>query len=319
MKIHLLLVAATALSFCSTFALAQGNATPPAVTAPQAVPVDLSGPDYNPTNCPEWAKEKLPDWLSPFVGINGTPPKWQPKGKPFGSYVKGLDRYQANLFIFYCPQTAGYLYSDYTSLKVDYRPGTLPSYEKIAAQYTKDCKTDTDKAVALLKAMPGFIRHPVMPPCGSPVKPDRNLDDESLLASGCGWCNEQARIFIRLCHVCGIPARMLHLFAQAHTVSEFYADGRWVLADSSNFFVAYGKDGKLLSAAQCHDRGEGQRCYAEVKQRRMLEMAKMSDQELGFTDPAAARKWREQAVKPFADELAVREVGFGVINYPLPK
>jgi hypothetical protein len=42
------------------------------------------------------------------------------------------------------------------------------------------------------------------------VDGNRNLDDEALLASGCGWRNEQARVFIRLCQVNGIPARMLH-------------------------------------------------------------------------------------------------------------
>jgi hypothetical protein len=48
-------------------------------------------------------------------------------------------------------------------------------------------------------------------------------------------------------------------------------------------------------------------------------MTKLSDAELGFPDTAAAAKWREPNAKPMADELATREVGFGVINYPLPR
>jgi hypothetical protein len=48
-------------------------------------------------------------------------------------------------------------------------------------------------------------------------------------------------------------------------------------------------------------------------------MANLSDEELGFKDAAAAAKWREGVRKPFAEELATRDVGFGVVNYPLPK
>src|SRR6185369_9136064 len=103
-----------------------------------------------------------------------------------------------------------------------------------------------------LNAMPQFFRHPKMPPRASSVRADRNLDDEALLASGCGWCNEQTRVFVRLCQVAGIPARIVHLFGQNHTVAEFHADGRWALADATNIFVVPAREGteRLLSAAQ---------------------------------------------------------------------
>jgi hypothetical protein len=295
-------------------------AAQPTLPDPVAGVFDLSGPDFDPPDCPAWAKENLPSWVKPFVGKNGLPAKWRPRVM-LGSSVKGLDRYQANQFIYFRPETAEYLYKEYTPLKVDYRPGTLPVYEKLAAKHTLGLQTDTEKAVALLKAMPHFFRHPTMPPCGPAVKADRNLDDAdgALLATGSGWCNEQARVFIRLCQVAGIPARLIHLFGQNHTVAEFHADGRWIMADASNFFVAPGSDGKLLSVAQCHDGGEGQRAYALARHRRIQEMLAMSDQELGFATPEQARRWREANAGFSVDELAAREVGFGVINYPLPK
>lgn len=290
---------------------------------PRAALIDLSGPDFNPSDCPAWAKENLPAWLAPFEGKNGLPSAWKPRAM-LASSVKGLDRYQANHFVYYCPKTADYLDRDYTSLAVGYKPGTLPAFERLAAKYGAGAKSDTAKAVALLQAMPQFFRHPTMPPLGESVKPDRNLLDEELLATDCGWCNEQARVFIRLCQVSGIPARMIHMFGQGHTVAEFYAEGRWAVADASNFFVVPApntkvEDGKLLSAADCHDRGPGQRAYAEAKRRRMQEMAAMSDAELGFKDAERARKWRERDTVIDVDELAAREIGFGVINYPLPK
>lgn len=284
------------------------------------LPVDLEGPEYNPASCPAWAKERVPEWVRPFMGVNGAPEAWRPRNKPFATSVQGIDRYQANHFVWYRPETARYLYGEYTALEVGYKPGLLPSFERIAARFTAGCTTDTERAVALLtKAMPEVFRHPGMPPLGPGVKADRNLEDEALLATGCGWCNEQARVFIRLCQVSGIPARMIHLFGQNHTVAEFHADGTWALADASNMFVARGSGGRLLSAAQCHDRGENQRLYAQAKERRMQELASMTDEQLGFTDPAAAARWREEARKLQADELATREVAFGVMNYPLPR
>jgi hypothetical protein len=117
-----------------------------------------------------------------------------------------------------------------------------------------------------------------------------------------------------------MPARMIHLFGQHHTVAEFYADGRWALADVSNFFVAAGKDGKLLSAADCHDAGAGQRAYAEAKKKRMLQLAAMSDEQLNLGSPEKADKFREGGRTFDAEALAARkDLLFGVINYPLPR
>ena len=301
-------------------------AAPGAVSSSSPPPLfDLTGPEFNPPDCPAWAKETLPGWLAPHVGRNGLPTQWRPRNM-LGASVRGIDRYQANQFVYFRAETAAYLDKEYTPLTVNYQTGTLPNYEKLAAQFTKGVKNDTAKAVALLLAMPKFFRHPGMPPLGAPARPDRNLEDEPLLASGSGWCNEQARVFIRLCQVSGIPARMVHLFGQNHTVAEFHADGRWALADTSNFFVvpnpAAGTNStgpRLLSAAQCHDRGPGQRAYAEARQRRGQEMLALSDAELGFTTAAPAVKWRAAESKLSVDELAKREVGFGVINVPLPR
>jgi transglutaminase-like putative cysteine protease len=151
------------------------------------------------------------------------------------------------------------------------------------------------------------------------VPTDRGLDDEALLASGCGWCNEQARAFVRLCQICGMPGRVIHLWGQNHTIAEFYADGRWALADGTYQFVVPGKDGKLLSVAQCHDGAEGQRAYAQAKYRRVQQMLAMSDAELGFTKADEAAKWRESMAPLSVEELAGRKVGFGAVNYPLPR
>ena len=187
---------------------------------------------------PAWAKEHLPDWVAPFVGRPALSGRWTQGAKQFTGGVVGLDLWQANHFIVYRPETAKYLYSEYTPLKVEYRKGLFPSLEKIVARYTKPGQSDREKALALLtKAMAKHMPHPTVPPIRKFVGPDRGLDDEGLFASGSGWCNQQARGFVRLCQIAGVPARIIELFfaneRSGHVVSEFYADGHWCMADSS--------------------------------------------------------------------------------------
>jgi hypothetical protein len=223
--------------------------------------VDLSAPQFTPPDLPSWVFVPVPDWVKPFQGVNGAPERYHP-GK-IGYYSEGttgIDRYQANHFVWYLPETADFLYKEYTPVPLVYTPGTLPTYEVAAARYTKDCKTDTERGVALLlKGLPDIMRHPTVPPLVPFVRADRNFTDEQLLESRSGWCSEQARVFIRLCQVSGIQARMIHLFGQHHTTAEFYADGGWAFADVSYLFVAPGSDGKMISVAKCHDRAAGQR------------------------------------------------------------
>ena len=289
------------------------------MTQPERPFLDLDAPERNPPSTPPWARETVPGWLAPYQGVNGAPERFASKKGYYGGPCEGIDRYQANAFIWYTPATASYLYTDYTPVPVDYRPGTLPGYEALAARFTKPGDSETERAQALLtRAMPEACRHPGMPPLAPPTRADRNLDDEALLASRCGWCNEQARVFIRLCQVSGLQGRLIHLYGQNHTIAEFYADGAWALADASSLFVAAGPDGRLLSAAACHDGAANQRCYAEAKVRRMREMCGWSREALGFADDDAAQRWRDNAARLEVDELATREIHFGVMNTPLP-
>ena len=85
---------------------------------------DLSQPAYSPADCPAWARETRPAWLTPFLGKNGVPEPWHSEpGALADPAVSGLDRYQANNFIAYRPETAKYLYSEYTPLKVQLHKG----------------------------------------------------------------------------------------------------------------------------------------------------------------------------------------------------
>jgi len=82
--------------------------------------IDLEGPEYTPPETPFWLREVKPDWIRPFEGINGTPDAWRPRGHVLGRDVKGADRWMANHYLFYRPETAAYLYTAYTPPTVAY-------------------------------------------------------------------------------------------------------------------------------------------------------------------------------------------------------
>ena len=210
--------------------------------------------------CPAWAKDSLPAEMLPYLGKFGLPEPFPQRAGPLGKGVAGIDRWQANRFIVYRAETAKFLYGDYTPLRVEYRPGSLPSYERLVQEYTRGKTGQRDKALALLtRAMAERFPHPTMPPLGPHCRADRGLLDEELLKSGCGFCNEQARVFARLCQVAGIPARLVYLFyadqRTGHTICEIHVDGRWAMADASWFCVFPAADGHWLSAAECHAEG----------------------------------------------------------------
>ena len=260
---------------------------------------------------PEWAKEDFPDWIDPYIT------------KQIVNNVAGIDRYHSYFRIRYNEETAKFLYEDYTPVKVNYIKGTLPSYEAIVNKHISDTESDKEKAIRLLtKVMPLITKHPsngLSVPCSLYVPGNRAFDDEQLLADGILWCNEQARVFMRLCQVAGIPARYVFLgYSEesgggAHVVTEFFADGCWSMADASDFFVHPHPDGHLLSAAECHDNGEGQK-YAEIALRKKFrELSEESDESLGCTAEINRRRYRELS------ESDVNRYGhFEVLNYILP-
>jgi hypothetical protein len=284
---------------------------------------DLNHPDYNPPDCPAWAKETVPAAIEPFRGRNGLPSPQRDKPGALAMNCRGVDRYHANQFIVYRPETAKFLYTDYTPLRVNYRKGLLPAYEALSAEVTAGCRTETEKVVALLLKGAARVKHPYMVPCGPDVSSDRNADDETLLKSGSGWCNEQARVFVRLCQVNAMPARLIHLFyadkKTGHCIAEVYADGSWCMADASWLCVFPGPDGKLLSAAQCHDGGEGQKYAGLAYHKRQQELLTWSDADLNLKKhDADLATWRERVGSQTAEFLANWITFFAVMNYPLP-
>ncbi len=283
---------------------------------------DLSHPDFDPPDCPAWAKETLPDEWERYKGRNGMLGIRNERRYVIAPTVRGLDRYHANQFVFYRPETHEYLYQEYTPLEVGYTPGLLPIHEALACKAAVGAQNDAEKAQSFLQCVRDVLPHPEAPPFGTPATGDRNLDDEALLASGTGWCNEQARTFIRLCQVSGIPARIVQLFysntVSGHCVAEAYLDGKWAMADASWRTLLTDASGRLLSAAECHATPEGRRAAAKCIRRAYEEVLAQSDEALRMRSPEHAAETRAK-LEGFTEEVITERLdAFGIINYPLP-
>jgi len=289
-------------------------------------------------DCPVWAWEDVPAWVRPFLGRFGLPEPYPSRREPIGIETAGLDLWQANHFVAYRPETAAYIYSDngYTPRETEYLQGALPACERLAARHTAGLNGGRDKAAALLtRALPDVLLHPGIPPLGPKCPKDRGLDDEGLLKTGVGYCNEQARVFVRLCQVSGIPARLVFLFyadrVQGHVVAEFYADGRWAMADSSWCCVFPGPDGQPMSAAECHEQVNRRFVGRAYVNRRRALLALPDEALVGRhfgTIADDTRRKERVAGKAMSVRAELRHQdpeslgnqlwAFGVLNYPLP-
>jgi hypothetical protein len=69
---------------------------------------------------PSWAKEKLPAWVERYVGTKGLGSAWIATG-PLAANAGPFLRWEANRFIAYRPETAKFLYEQYSSLTVNAR------------------------------------------------------------------------------------------------------------------------------------------------------------------------------------------------------
>jgi hypothetical protein len=299
-------------------------------------PVALTAEDVQEAQTPAWAREETPEAFRPFLGKFGLPDSWRNRPGPLGKKVLGIDRWQANCFIVCRPETEAFLYGFYTPTQVRYKPGLLPAFERLAGAEASREKTARDKAtVFVTRTLPALFPHPTVPPVGPFCRTDRALDDEALLASGVGFCNEQARVFIRLCQACNIPARLVFLFysdnATGHTTAEFWTGSNWALVDVSWYTVFPGRDGALMSALECHGRSVNRGLMADAYYTRMAQILELDDEALAGRSVPAVTADRPAALNRRAAELRayVRErfnkeylAGhldrFGILNYPLP-
>jgi len=146
--------------------------------------------------------------------------------------VAGIDRQQTHAMIRLCDETEPILYgADFSPRRIRYRAGSRPQLESVVAACNE--KAAPTKRTWALGYTRRNVRHPNF--AGVDLPPDRALSEEDLIGSGIGWCNEQCRVYIALCQVMEIPARLCYLFhangRTGHTACEVFVHDRWEFHD----------------------------------------------------------------------------------------
>jgi len=134
-------------------------------------------------------------------------------------------------------KTADYIYADFTPEAGRYVPGSRPMLEAVVAENVRDGMTQRDKALALMRrvrdnqdrglARPGLFR---------------GGDEEDLLKRGAIMCNEVSRLFVCLCQIAGLRARLHCAHISGHMMTEVFTDGRWGWIDPMKGMAAVADD-----------------------------------------------------------------------------
>ncbi|MCK4401511.1 transglutaminase domain-containing protein [bacterium] len=222
--------------------------------------------------------------------------------------VRGIDRYHTFSQIRLAPETAKYLYEEYTSLKVKYYKGSRPKMEKILFEICgKARKPSKENIFKILQWVAMNIKHAKFVKGDTPG--DRALSEEELILSGWGWCNEKARIFVTLAQIAGCPARMCCLFHKdgihAHMTAEVYVEGKWSFVDPSYGTVVELPDGSWASAKEISLEKTAATCADKAY---TVFVKKIFDKFGGKIDP---NHW---SISDFPHRMLAQ---IGITNYPI--
>lgn len=234
--------------------------------------------------------------LAKFRGCTGLPTNYEAWKKAI-PYRPGEIDYElpAVRMIRLTPETADYAYSDYSPTSPHYEPGTHPKLEQVVKVAVGNASTDRDKAIRLLDwtwrkcIWPHGIHREVRAVGGA---------EEDILDRG--YCNELSRVFVTLCQVAGVAARItFHWTADSragHSCAEAWLDGKWVLCDSDINVTGLSVPGFQADCWELMQDAKVQQAFDALVNRQMLSV-------IGHPDPQGR----------YSDFFKV----VGICNYPV--
>lgn len=119
-------------------------------------------------------------------------------------------------------RTVEYLYGEHTPLELAYEPGSRPLLEAVVAGTILEDMSDRQKALALMRRVRDNQDHGLARPGLF-----NGGNEEELLKRGALMCNEVSRLYVCLCQIAGIPARLQCSHISGHMMTEVYTEGRW--------------------------------------------------------------------------------------------
>jgi hypothetical protein len=137
--------------------------------------------------------------------------------------------------------TADYIYTKYTPLKLRYKPGSRLFLEKVLASVVRPKMSEKEKFLAILR------RCRDNRDAASPKIQFFGGTEEDLIKRGAIMCNEISRVFVVLCQMAGLPARLVAAHITGHMMAEVFVDGAWAWCDAMKGMFMYRDDGRLAS------------------------------------------------------------------------
>ncbi len=159
------------------------------------------------------------------------------------NYGENVDYELRREQVLFMPETAEFLYSAAAVLKPRYRKGTRPALEAVVAPLVAGCADAQSKAAAIARhcrdlknKAQGQARHLVF-----------GGTEEELLQRGEDLGECLGRLFVALCEVAGIPARIVMHDISGHTAAEAWLGGRWGYFDLQRGIWFLNADGQIAS------------------------------------------------------------------------
>lgn len=140
-------------------------------------------------------------------------------------------------------KTAGHIYSGFTPTEIHYVPGSRPMLEEVVKKKVKKDMSEREKALALMRRCRDNRDHGLARPALF-----RGGTEEELLKRGALMCNEISRVFICLCQVAGLPARVHCSHISGHMMTEVMTDGKWGWIDPMKGIAPVNDDNHPASA-----------------------------------------------------------------------
>ena len=137
------------------------------------------------------------------------------------------------------------------------------SREAMAAEVTRDCETDEEKAFALWRLF-RETRYQMGNGDPSTLHPVRYLN-----VYGYGICGHTAAAFVSLCESAGLRARVYEIWH--HTVSEVFYDGGWHMLDANAKYFYPTWDNRTVASVEQLEQDPSlvRRCFAPGKRPRL--------------------------------------------------
>jgi transglutaminase-like putative cysteine protease len=188
--------------------------------------------------------------------------KTRPIDQRYEPLVRGVDLWQALNYISLDDVTLDFAYNRYTSSRVVYDKGSRPKLEKIVRKEKGQNASELGRIAALARYVAENVRWAgyYERDAGRRLPVNRGLNEEELVESRFGWCNEQARLLCSLVQIDGFPSRIVFASNKrgnlGHVVTEVLTTKGWLLVDQS-FGYCFIYRGRPSSAWDvCHQPAE---------------------------------------------------------------